>query len=778
MKRTDVVLRAVVIEIEGTSIGGNLPAALCSAPQLVTLAISGNELTGSLPNCIPRLRNLQILRASYNHLTGTLPDAIDNMTSLTVLDLSANEIRGRVPAALGDVSPNLDTMHLQLNRLSCDLPASVLGWQASSANASFNLLDGNLFSCDRDTSVGIFALSIQGAGGLRNANEQAFDAYSCGNSVYLLPIITVAILAVPVVFGVMVMASRRRFNLQWRVALEWTVNPSTLINKLDHADRKMKELALGVMAAAAVAGSMALVLSLIVAKSAYECEFLAAPTFANKGDSNVRVLSIGTGAAGFVGLALGLFPWWHRLAIKCSRMTNDHDSIVDGNNTLLYTFEDYDAERMAEAIPRKPDAPSFEVIIRALKLVALILALVILTVGPNIGYVLIVLSQLTLQQKAASGMAVTLAKTAIGTLLVPRVARKAVNLLVLNGALTFVRFRLRLAIATALSAITMVSVPVMIVLVTDSRCFYYMLKPQPAVGTDVLYSYCDAADVVGGISTVCVNYATSTAVSTFTPSFAYDSEVCVSAILSVYGPVFLGVVLLAAALPAGMETFVVPWLAPWCYRKAETFTVAHVGLAFLRAVTWNVWPVLAHAGVLPPVLPLGAAKLDYLAQRVVERAFGQVITTLIVALTFGIAMPVVGGACAVAAFVQLLHHRHVLGQIVNIGRLEQPAVVPNLMGCTDNPVSCAIVVVATVVLVWVCGTSGYLEPAVIGSMLLSGLIVALAARGAISLWRRSCNKVPQHHDRAQSTASSDTSRGMLMESLLGEDDIEGEDKSH
>jgi len=68
------VLRAVVIE--GTSIGGSLPAALCSAPQLVILAISGNEITGSLPSCLVSLQKLETLRVSNNRLTGTLPEAL------------------------------------------------------------------------------------------------------------------------------------------------------------------------------------------------------------------------------------------------------------------------------------------------------------------------------------------------------------------------------------------------------------------------------------------------------------------------------------------------------------------------------------------------------------------------------------------------------------------------------------------------------------------------------------------------------------------------------
>ena len=619
--------------------------------------------------------------------------------------------------------------------------------------------------------------------GFRHANEQAFDAYSCGSSTYLLPAITVAILALPVVFGLMFMTFRGRLTLQWRVALEWMVKSSMLITELDHADCQLRDLAIGVSAASTVAGSVTLGLSLNVAESTFDCEYMAAPTLANKGGSNVRTLSIGIGAAMCAGLVLGLFMWWRRLVMRYSSSTNNYGfNAVERSKLLSPPKEDaeawdFDAERMAEAAPQKPAASCFILSVQALRLVMLILGLLILTVGPNVGYVLVALSsRLTQEQKVASEMAITFAKTAIGTLLIPRVARKAVDLIILNGALTFIRFRLRLAIATALSTITMIVLPVSIVLVTDARCFYYKFKPQPAVDTNVPYSYCYLTDTTTGI---CLEYATETVISTYTPSFAYDGEVCVSAVISVYGPVFLGVVLLVAALPAGMEIFIVPWLAPWCFWNAESSSVARTGLAFLRAMTWNVWPALANANALPLEFSLGAAKLDNLAQRVVERAFVQIMVTLLVALTFGIAVPAVGFACAVAAFVQLLHHRHVLGQIVSLGRLEQPAVVPNLMGCTDVPVSCAVVVVVTVVLVWVCGAVGYLEPALIECMLLAGLGLALAACGLTAWWQRSRREAPsQHQDRAPSTASSDTSRGMLMESLLAEDQVAEERESH
>jgi len=728
------------------------------------------------------LQYLQTLRVSINRLTGTLPEAIDNMTSLVALDLSTNQLQGRVPAGLGDISHNLDTMHLNLNRLSCDLPSSVLDWQVPSENASFNLLDGNLFGCGKEAFSEIIILTIQGAAGLRDANEEAFEAYSCGSSVYVLPAIIAAILVVPILFGIIYMYGRGRLALQWRIALGWMVNPTTLINELDHADRQIGVLAFGVVAAATVAGSVALILSMNVAKSAYECEYVAAPTLANKRESDVSMLSIGVGAAVSLGLVLSLALWWRRLVSKYDGSKNDYGGIVAEKNGPLNLLDedaeawDYDAERMAESLYQTPVSSYSEGIVRALKLMVLILAIMVLTIGPNIGYVFVVLSSvLTQEQKLASEMAITFVRTAIEMLLVPSVAQKAVNLLVLNGALTFVRFRLRMTIATALSVMTNIVLPVSIVLATDPRCLYYTIKPQPAVGTEV--SVLECSSYVLSVD-VCDKYTTFVETSTYTPSFAYDGEVCVSAILSVYGPVFLGCIILTSTLPAGVDIFIVPWLAPWCYRNAESSRVARMGLAFLEEMTSNALPALAKAGVLPPDFSLGAAKLDYLAQQVVEQAFMQVTVTLLVALTFGIAVPAVGGACALAAFVQFMHQRHLLGQIVGLGRLEQPAVVPNLMGCTDIPGSCAIIVVVTVVLVWVCGAVDYLEPVLIGFMVSVGLIVALVACGIAAWWQRSRRKASRRKERAQSIASSDTSRGMLMESLIAEDEITEDGESN
>jgi hypothetical protein len=175
---------------------------------------------------------------------------------------------------------------------------------------------------------------------------------------------------------------------------------------------------------------------------------MAASTLANKGISDMQVLSLGIGVDVCVGLSLGFFPWWHCLVILIGSNADEYAGIVVETEVPRSLLEekseawDFDAERITGSTPQKPAKSSFEGIVRILKFVLLLLTLVILTIGPNFGYVLVVLSsELTQQQKVASEMAVTLAKTAIGTLLVPRMARRAVNLLVLHDALTYVRFR-------------------------------------------------------------------------------------------------------------------------------------------------------------------------------------------------------------------------------------------------------------------------------------------------------------------------------------------------
>jgi uncharacterized membrane protein YoaK (UPF0700 family) len=96
------------------------------------------------------------------------------------------------------------------------------------------------------------------------------------------------------------------------------------------------------------------------------------------------------------------------------------------------------------------------------------------------------------------------------------------------------------------------------------------------------------------------------------------------------------------------------------------------------------------------------------------------------------------------------------------------------MGCKDVPAGCALVVVATVFLVWLCAAVEYLEPATVGVTLMVGPFVAAAvASGGASCWIQKTSRSASM--RTQSTASemsSGASGGMLMEPLMADDEVD------
>jgi hypothetical protein len=218
----------------------------------------------------------------------------------------------------------------------------------------------------------------------------------------------------------------------------------------------------------------------------------------------------------------------------------------------------------------------------------------------------------------------------------------------------------------------------------------------------------------------CAACSTDVAQSSYAPAFNYDGRRCVPAVLSAYAPVFLAAVLLTATFPAGLELLVVPLVAPWCHAKSASSPLARGGLAALRSVTYNVVPALAAAATRavrgasaadPALAP--EVDVDYLAKCVVERAISQLAGTLLTALTFGLAAPAVGGACAAAALVPLVHVNHVLGTIVACHIADRR--VPDLMGCCFVPRACAAVVAATVLVVWCCASVDFSDPVSLAS---------------------------------------------------------------
>ena len=799
-------LRAVVIE--GTGISGAIPLEVCDAPQLQTLALSGNRLTGSLPVCLFALKYLGTFQAAHNQLDGTLSGAIGDLTALAAFDLGNNALTGLVPSELGDLSPQLDVMSLEQNYLSCDLPATVRHWQAPANKKAatttnkyhFKLLNGNLFGC----GGGALALSMQDAPGIHHANPTDADAYSCGGAAYVLPVSAIGAVALPVAAALPLMWWFGDLRLGWRAGLSWRVEDSFCVGELHEASRALSRLGLSVFGAAAASAAMVLGLVQLpgVATSLYECEYAAEATLANKGGvgGDMMVLSCGVGVALGLCLMMSLAMWWRPWLIPDLEERKD-DVTGEARQPYMFNYHDgtsFTSEREAEA--QRDEASSAAPWLSIIKAWCLLLGTVALSVGPNVSYVLIVLSKLSYTLKLGSEASVTVFKSIVSALVIPLAARWAAHLLVPAEALLFVRFQVRLTLSTAVAALSTIAAPVIIVLVTDDRCLYKAWHSPNEVTTDVAVKYCVTFSTITTGRQSCLVYDEDLVQSTYTPAFDYDGSRCVSAVLSTYAPVFLAAVLLTAAVPAAMELLVVPALAPWCHRNSASSSFADGILQGLRMMTWNVLPTLQAAdqrmssvtsiaaqgdnGALPdlalsaehpPVVPIPPVDVDYLAQRVVERGILQLIGTLLIALTFGLAAPPVGGACALAALVQLAHHQHVLGVIVACGIAGSQGSpgggrVPDLKGCGFAPASCANVVVLTVLSFWGCASVQFLDPLPLASAAAAAALACALLWVGVTRALRVLNDAKVAKARASVRSSADMS--LVEEPLVGGEGLE------
>jgi len=203
--------------VEGTLLSGKLSALGAfdvnngGTRNLETLALSGNKLTGPLPRNLSHLGQLVTFQAPSNRLSGPIPENIGSLTSLRRLLLSGNLLSGTVPESLGLLSPQLERVDLELNRLSCGLPLKVMNWRgfngtkydtlkervtlgeyqtssgtestdeknyAKNRRAKVSLLEGNLFKCPSRSKWRRFF----GAGSSRDFKAETSERGGSGNS--------------------------------------------------------------------------------------------------------------------------------------------------------------------------------------------------------------------------------------------------------------------------------------------------------------------------------------------------------------------------------------------------------------------------------------------------------------------------------------------------------------------------------------------------------------------------------------------------------------------
>ena len=306
--------------------------------------------------------------------------------------------------------------------------------------------------------------------------------------------------------------------------------------------------------------------------------------------------------------------------------------------------------------------------------------------------------------------------------------------------------------ASLVSAFAWLWAPVVVVLYRDPRCLYYQWACGMVHGADsqectrtqtsaVTWKYCATYDKP------CSQYNTDYTTSTFTPQTSYQGGQCVSAMVEIYAPVYLQSALLSAVLPALLELVLVPWILRQRQQGSSRWVTPRV-LWALRQVALNTRAAeeLLVQEERKGVVNLGDVNmnmaLDKTARNVVERGFGQLVASLLLALTLGVAAPMVGASVAVGAGVQLVHHLHVLGQVATVGRMRcWPAREPDLEGCDRVPWGCGVTVLLTTVLLWVGCSVGFLNSA----RMALGAMASICGLGSVALcvalWRyRACEK--------------------------------------
>jgi hypothetical protein len=509
--------------------------------------------------------------------------------------------------------------------------------------------------------------------------------------------------------------------------------------------------------ATTVASCLLFGLIFLAADSEFECEYATAPTLGNKQSGDV-VLSAGVGVAVMLGLTLGSVGWWGRYFKEKSISSPNELGDIPCKDSHVDIGDDDDDEDWVGELQKSAfegiDA-SESLFLRFSKISALAILLGTFAIAPNVGYVIAVLSDLPRNLQILCEVGITAVKLLLAVVVIPRITRLAVSIWVHRVGHARLRFRMRLVISTVLASITIIVIPITIVTLTDERCLNYSLFPQPKVTTDFSVEYCEFSIPTDGRE-VCREYAELTFSNNYVPSFEYSGGKCVSAVVEIYAPVFLTSILLIAIIPAAFEVFLVPKFVLWFLRRGEMNMLFRNFQKVLRSnVSATLTETLATDGSIQH------ARLNNLAQYSLERGFSQLLGTLLVALTFGIAAPIIGVACAFASIVQALHHRHILREIFFLGASKETTI--NIKGCSTVPVGCGAVVVITVLLVWLFACVGFLN---LGAFCSAAAVVLLVAALAIVF--------TTHMLRRSGTQSTEleNQRKLLAEELLNGEDRE------
>uniref|UniRef100_M4E571 Uncharacterized protein n=2 Tax=Brassica campestris TaxID=3711 RepID=M4E571_BRACM len=105
-------------------ISGDIPKCITRLSFLRTIDLIGNQISGEIPNDIGRLNRLAVLNVADNRISGSIPKSLTNLSSLMHLDLRNNLITGLIPTDFGRLTM-LSRALLSGNRITGRIPESL-----------------------------------------------------------------------------------------------------------------------------------------------------------------------------------------------------------------------------------------------------------------------------------------------------------------------------------------------------------------------------------------------------------------------------------------------------------------------------------------------------------------------------------------------------------------------------------------------------------------------------------------------------------------------------
>lgn len=201
----------------------------------------------------------------------------------------------------------------------------------------------------------------------------------------------------------------------------------------------------------------------------------------------------------------------------------------------------------------------------------------------------------------------------------------------------------------------------------------------------------------------CAYFYTETVTVSYTPEYEYSGEQCMSSLLEIYGPVFLGFILLSAIFSFAMDIMVWKDIIHFLRRQKSTYIV--------RVLRRVVHYLCEERVLMRETGSLSSARRNRAAGRVAKQGFQTLLITLSISLTFGLAVPLVGVAAAISALISRVQYSHLMQSIA----IDCPSSISvDLLGCATIRGWCNVLVGISMFMFWVFASFMYLNYGMIG----------------------------------------------------------------